>query len=150
MENNMTALAQLKLVSAKRPTQMSPALQRRNKVVKRIAEQIELAQAHAEGRTYAPTRMRAVTDKETGETKTVETAKRVKAWWWNNENGKLVLSLRYGAKVVEISKGKQAIEVASADELVPTLTVLRDAVMNGELDAQIELVCGAVKANFKK
>lgn len=146
----MTALAQLKLVSAKRPTQLAPAMQRRNKVIKRIAEQVELAQAHAEGRIYAPKNLRSVTNKETGETKTVESSKRVKAWWWENENGKLVLSLRYGAKIVEISKGKQAIEISSVTELVPTLIILRDAVMNGELDTQIELVCGAVKANFKK
>ena len=146
----MTALAQLKLIAAKRPSQLSPAMQRRNKVAKRIAEQIELAKAHAEGRQYAPTRMRSVKDKETGETKSVEVAKRVKAWWWNADNGKLVLSLRYGAKVVEISKGKGAIELASSDELVTTLSVLRDAVMNGELDAQLEIVSGATKAGFKK
>lgn len=146
----MTTLAQLKLVSAKRPTQLSPIAQRRNKVVKRIAEQIELATAHAAGRQYAPTRMRSVKDDATGETKTVETAKRVKAWWWNADNGKLVLSLRYGAKVIELAKNKSAIELNSTDELVPTLTVLRDAVMNGELDTQIETVSAATKAGFKK
>ncbi len=146
----MTTLAQLKLVSAKRPTQLSPIAQRRNKVVKRIAEQINLAKALADGRTYAPTRMRSVKDDETGETKTVETAKRVKAWWWNADNGKLVLSLRYGAKVIDLAKGKSAIELASTDELVPTLTLLRDAVMNGELDTQIETVSAATKAGFKK
>lgn len=146
----MSALAQLKLVAAKRPTQLSPLAQRRNKVVKRIAEQMELAKAVADGRTYAPMRVRNVIDKETGETKTVETAKRVKAWWWNADNGKLVLSLRYGAKVIDLAKGKSAIELNSTDELVPTLTLLRDAVMNGELDTQIEIACATTKAGFKK
>jgi len=146
----MSALTQLKLVAAKRPTQLSPIAQRRNKVVKRIAEQIELAKAHGEGRTYAPSKLRTVKDDETGETKTIETAKRVKAWWWNADNGKLVLSLRYGAKVIDLAKGKSAIELASTDELVPTLTLLRDAVMNGELDTQIETVSAATKAGFKK
>jgi len=146
----MSALTQLKLVAAKRPTQLSPIAQRRNKVVKRIAEQIELAKAHGEGRTYAPSKLRTVKDDETGETKTIETAKRVKAWWWNADNGKLVLSLRYGAKVIDLAKGKSAIELASTDELVPTLSLLRDAVMNGELDTQIETVSAATKAGFKK
>lgn len=146
----MSALANMKLVAAKRPTQLSPIAQRRNKVVKRIAEQIELAKALADGRTYAPTRMRSVKDDATGETKTVETAKRVKAWWWNADNGKLVLSLRYGAKVIELAKNKSAIELIGTDELLPTLTVLRDAVMNGELDTQIEIACTATKAGFKK
>jgi len=146
----MSALTQLKLVAAKRPTQLSPIAQRRNKVVKRIAEQIELAKAQSEGRQYAPVRLRNVTDKESGESKTIESAKRVKAWWWNADNGKLVLSLRYGAKVIDLAKGKSAIELASTDELVPTLTLLRDAVMNGELDTQIETVSAATKAGFKK
>ena len=146
----MSALTQLKLVAAKRPTQLSPIAQRRNKVVKRIAEQIELAKAVADGRTYAPLKLRTVKDDETGETKTIETAKRVKAWWWNADNGKLVLSLRYGAKVIDLAKGKSAIELASTDELVPTLSLLRDAVMNGELDTQIETVSAATKAGFKK
>jgi hypothetical protein len=150
MENNMSALANLKLVAAKRPTQLSPIAQRRNKVVKRIAEQIALAEAVAAGRTYAPMRVRNVTDKATGETKSVETAKRVKAWWWNADNGKLVLSLRYGAKVIDLAKGKSAIELGSTDELVSTLSVLRDAVINGELDAQIEIACATTKAGFKK
>jgi hypothetical protein len=146
----MTALSQLKLVSAKRPTQLSPIAQRRNKIIKRIAEQIALAQALAEGRQYLPTRLRSVHDDETGETKTVEAPKRVKAWWWNGDNGKVCLSLRYGAKVMELAKGKAAIEISSTGELVPTLTILRDAVLSGELDAQIEAVSGAVKAGFKK
>jgi TRAP-type mannitol/chloroaromatic compound transport system substrate-binding protein len=91
-----------------------------------------------------------VHDDETGETKTVEAPKRVKAWWWNGDNGKVCLSLRYGAKVMELAKGKAAIEISSTGELVPTLTILRDAVLSGELDAQIEAVSGAVKAGFKK
>ncbi len=146
----MNALAQLKLVAAKRPTQLSPIAQRRSNVVKRIIEQIELATAQAAGRSYAPMRLRSVTDAETGERKTIESAKRVKAWWWYADTGKLVLSLRYGAKVIDLAKGKSAIELNSTDELVPTLMLLRDAVMSGELDVQIEIACAVTKAGFKK
>ena len=146
----MTKLFDLKIIAAKRPTQLSPAVQRRNKVAKRIAEQIELATAKQDGKSYAPTKQRKVTDAETGESKTISVPKRIKPWWFVTDNGKLCVQLRYGAKVVEFAKGKSAIEVSSADELVATLTVLRDAVMSGELDAQIETVSGAVKAGFKK
>lgn len=146
----MSALANLKFVAAKRPSQLSPVMQRRNKVAKRISEQIELAQAKIDGKTYAPMKQRKVTDAETGESKTIAVPKRIKEWFFTADNGKLCVQLRYGAKVVEIVKGKSAIEIASANELVPTLTVLRDAVLSGELDAQILTVCGAVKAGFKK
>ena len=146
----MSALANLKLVSAKRAFQLSPVIQRRNKVSMRITEQIELAQAKLDGKPYAPTKQRKVKDEATGEIKTVEVAKRVKEWWFTTDNGKLCVSLRYGAKVIEIAKGKTAVELASDKELVATLDVLRQAVNAGELDAQIEAVAGAVKAGFKK
>jgi hypothetical protein len=146
----MTKLFDLKIIAAKRPTQLSPAVQRRNKISKRIAEQIELATAAQDGKTYAPTKQRKVTDAETGDSKLIQVPKRIKPWWFVADNGKLCVQLRFGAKVVEFTKGKGAIEVASPTELVTTLTVLRDAVMSGELDAQIVTVSGAVKAGFKK
>ena len=146
----MTALANLKLVSAKRPVQLSPVVQRRNKVAKRIYEQIELAKAKQDGTLYSPTRQRRLKDAETGESKTVEMPKRLKEWWFATDSGKLCVSLRYGAKVIEIAKGKTAVELASEKELVATLEILKQAVESGELDAQLEAVAGAVKAGFKK
>ena len=62
----MTALANLKLIAAKRPVQLSPVVERRNKVAKRIAEQIALATAKQDGKSYAPTKQRKVTDVATG------------------------------------------------------------------------------------
>jgi hypothetical protein len=91
-----------------------------------------------------------VKDEETGESKTVEMPKRVKEWWFTTDSGKLCVSLRYGAKVIEIAKGKTAVELASADQLVPTLELLKQAVEGGELDAQLEAASGAVKAVVKK
>lgn len=146
----MSALAQLKLTNAKKPTQVPPVVQRRNKLVKRIHEQIELAKAQSEGRTYAPTKLRSVKDAETGETKTVETRKKVKAWWFVADSGKVCVALHYGSKVVDLAKGKSAIEVGNGAELVSVLETLKTAVADGELDAQIEAVAGAVKAGFKK
>ncbi len=146
----MSALANLKLVAAKRAVQQSPVIQRRNKVSMRISEQIALAQSKLDGKLYAPTKQRKVKNEETGEVKLVEVTKRVKEWWFTADSGKLCVSLRYGAKVIEIAKGKTAVELASDKELVATFQVLRQAVNAGELDAQIEAVAGAVKAGFKK
>ena len=146
----MSALANLKLVNAKRPVHLSPVVQRRNKVAKRIYEQIELAKSKLEGTTFSPTRLRTVKDAETGLNKTVSVPKRVKEWWFTSDSGKLCVSLRYGAKVVEIAKGKTAVELAGEKELVATLEILKQAVEIGELDAQIEAVAGAVKVGFKK
>ena len=146
----MSALANLKLVAAKRSVQLSPVVQRRNKVAKRIWEQIQLATAKQDGKSYAPTKQRTVTDAETGESKIVSVPKRIKEWWFVTDTGKLCVSLRYGAKVVEIVKGKNAVELATADQLVKTLEALKAAVDGGELDAQLEAVSGKLKAGFKK
>ena len=146
----MSALANLKLVAAKRPVQLSPVVQRRNKVAKRIYEQIELAKAKQDGKVYSPTRLRTIKDEETGLNKTVQVPKRLKEWWFTTDSGKLCVSLRYGAKVIEVAKGKTAVELASEKELVATLEILKQAVDAGELDTQIEAVAGAVKAGFKR
>jgi hypothetical protein len=146
----MSELTQLKLIAAKRPVQMSPVIARRSKVAMRIGEQISLAAAMQEGKTYAPTKQRKVTDAETGESKTISVSKRIKSWWFSAADGKLCVQLRYGAKVVEIAKGKTAVELATADQLVSVLTTLKAAVEGGELDAQLESAAASAKAGFRK
>lgn len=146
----MSALASLKLVSAKRPQSLAPVVQRRNKLSNQLFEQIALAKSYAEGTQYAPTRLRTVKDKDTGERKTVESVKRVKAWWFTAENGRVCLQVRYGTKVLELAKGKNSIEVGSDAELVSVLETVKKSVEVGELDAQIEAASVAVKARFEK
>ena len=146
----MIKFIDLKLIAAKRVVQLSPVVQRRNKVAKRIAEQIALATAKQDGKSYAPTKQRKVTDASTGEINTITVPKRIKEWWFVTDSGKMCVQLRYGAKIVEFAKGKSAVELATADQLVPTLEALKAAVEGGELDAQLEAVSGAVKAAFKK
>lgn len=146
----MSVLNGLKFVAAKRPTQMSPVQIRRNKLSNKIYEQIQLANALANGSTYQPKRIKTVRDNDTGLTKTVEVTKKVRQWWWTADSGKVCLSIRYGAKVLELSKGKTACEVASGDELVAALEQIKTAVEQGALDAQIEAASGAVKAGFKR
>jgi len=77
-------------------------------------------------------------------------AKRMKQWWFTADNGKLALTVRYGAKVLELVKGKNAIEVASASELVKTLEVVKAATVAGELDAAIEAASAKLRDGFVK
>jgi predicted nicotinamide N-methyase len=145
-----STLASLKFTSAKKPTQLSPVQSRRSKLIAKLEEQITLATALAEGRTYAPTKMKVVVDAESGEKRSVETAKRFKTWWFTAENGKLALTVRYGAKVLELVKGKNAIEVASASDLVKTLEVVKAAAGAGELDDAIAVASAKLRSGFGK
>ena len=127
----------------------NPAAQRRNKLCKKLWEQIQLAQAHLEGKEFTTTRFRTVTDPD-GLRRSVELPKRVRAWWWNGDNGKIALNVRYGAKVVEISKGKSTIEIAAQTDLIPTLELLKRAVEAGELDIQLESASVKLREGFVK
>ncbi|MBC8732432.1 DUF6641 family protein [Paraburkholderia sp. UCT2] len=144
----MSTLNTLKLVATKRPGALPQIVQRRNRLVAKIWEQTELARAQQEGKSFSPTKYRSVKDAETGERSNVEVQKRVRAWWFTAENGKLCIQVRYGAKTLELAKGKTAIEVGSTDNLIPTLEALKAAVAAGELDAQIEAVSETMRSGF--
>ena len=145
----MTALTGLKFTAAQRPTQMPPVQQRRNKLVKRLWEQMELAKAQQTGTQFVATKFRTVTD-STGVRKQVEMNKRIKAWWFTADNGKLALCVRYGSKVLELAKGKYAIEVGGEKELVTVLEVVKTAVLNGELDTAIDNAANKLRDGFGK
>lgn len=146
----MATLATLKLSTAVKPAHMPAVQVRRNKLVRRLWEQMELARAQAAGTKFAPIKFRSYQDKETGLRKLVETTKRVKQWWFTADNGKLVMNVRYGARVIELAKGKNSIEIGSADQLLPTLDLIKKAVEAGELDAQIEDAALKLRDGFGK
>jgi hypothetical protein len=142
------SIAKLKLVSARKATTINPVQSRRNKLTRRIAEQIDMAKAAASGTKYQAVRTKSVMDPVSGEPREVTVNKRMKPWWFVSDNGKLCLQVRYGAKVLELAKGKNAIEVASMDELASTLSAVKDAVIAGELDAHIDAASGELRKGF--
>ena len=146
----MSVLNGLKLVSAKRPTALAPIQIRRNKLCGKLTEQIALATGLRDGGTYAPTRLRTIKNKESGEVLSVEMAKRVRQWWFTAESGKVVIQLRYGSKVIDIAKGKNSVEVSNGVELIAVLETLRSACELGELDSAINSASEAVRARFAK
>jgi hypothetical protein len=152
-ENVMSTLNGLKLVISKKQLHASPIVIRRNKLISKLHEQLELCEAQREGKTYAPVRLKTFVNKTSGERMTTEVAKRVKEWFWvNNENNKLNLVVKYGAKTLMLNKKSKAnaIELASRDELITTLKALKIAVANGELDEAIAEVSEATRIAFGK
>jgi len=145
----MTTMSTLKLTAQQKPTQMTAVQQRRNKLAKRIWEQMELARAQQAGTQFTPTKFRSIVDRETGVRKQIETSKRVKAWWFVTESGKLTMTVRYGTKVLELAKGKQAVEVGAQKDLVNVLEVIKTAVLAGELDTAIENAASKLRDGFK-
>ena len=147
----MSIVTNLKLITTAKRTAISPIMQRRNKLLAKVQEQLELCEAQRNQQTYAPKRIKTVINKETGERMTVETVKRVKEWFWIAENGKINLAVKYGSKTLQLNKkGANAIELTNGTELIGTLHKLKDAVVAGEFDDAISEVSDATRKAFKK
>lgn len=147
----MSTLNGLKLVVSKKQKTVSPIVQRRQKLLAKLEEQINLCVAKRDGNTFAPTRIKTVVNKETGERTTVEAAKKVREWFWINDAGRINLAVKYGAKTLSLNKkGANAIELANGDELIATLNALKQAIAAGELDDAINEVSTATREAFKK
>ncbi len=148
----MSMLANLKLVTSKREQGTNPVLHRRTKLSVKLGDQILLAEAKRDGRTYAPTRLKTAINRVTGERTTFESQKLIREWWYINGAGKINLVVKYGSKPISFdAKGtKNAIEVSSGDELIAALTTIKAAVDAGELDQQIESVSSALRERFLK
>ena len=146
----MSGLSALKLVTSKRQQGNSPQQSRRQKLSSKLDEQIQLAKAVQSGAEFSPVKIRTVKDEATGESRKVEVPKKLKPWWWTGENGKLCITVRYGARTLEIVEGKNAIETDSIADVITSLQVIRTAVDSGELDKRIEAVTTKVKEGFNE
>lgn len=146
-----SVLGSLKLVSAVRQNNQDVVLIRRQKMVTKLKEQLEIAKCFKSGGKYEVKRVRKERDDLSGELLTIETSKRLRQMWFtNSESGNICIQLRYSSKVIDLAKGKNSVEVKSVDELISALDTLLRAVEVGELDTQLTLASEAVKERFRK
>lgn len=145
-----STLATLKLTDAKKPNQVPQVVQRRNKLAKRVWQQIELAKAQENGTQFRVAKFKSYTDIETGLRKQIEQHIVIKPWWFATQTGKLAVSVRYGSRILELARGKFAVEVAHEKDLAKTLDAIKTAVLAGELDAQIDVAASKLRAGFVK
>ncbi len=147
----MSIVTNLKLITTVKSSAVSPVLLRRNKLLAKVQEQLDMCEAKRNQLPYAPKRLKTVVNKETGERTTVETIKRVKEWFWITEDGKINLAVKYGAKTLPLNKkGANAIELMNGTALIGTLHKLKEAVIAGEFDDAISEVSDATRKAFKK
>lgn len=145
----MSTLDSLKLVADIRQRHL-PAIQiKRNKLSAKLWEQMRLAQSQIDGHPFVVTKFRSFTDKETGLRKQKEVPKRLKPWWFVNNEGKVCFSVRYGSYTLELAEGKRSVQVDSGAELVKAFELLKKAVEAGELDEQIEKASKSLSNSFK-
>jgi hypothetical protein len=129
----MALLSSHKLTLCKPTNRNNSFLTRRRKLIAKIDKQILLATDS----NYKPTKTKWVRKEDDTERK-LEIPKRVRRWWAKQLGGAILLTIRYGNKVIEFEEGKNAIKLSSKAELEPTLQSIKKVVENGEFDTLLE------------
>lgn len=145
----MSMLEKLKIVAITPKRAVTVEQERRNKLARKLDEQLKLAEAKLGGPAYGRTKYTWQTN-ENGDRKRIMRSVRLREWWMTAPTGSIQFGLRYGAVPVEIQKGRNAVEVAKLEELPGTIKLLMRAVIEGELDDPIRLAATSRGPKLKR
>ena len=137
----MSALAKLNLKTVQRTVKQDPVLARREKLVAAIEEQGRVLAAMLAGDEYTVKSKRWQTN-EAGERLRVEHEKRVRAWFFEQDNGYYV-QCRYGSRVLSINGKSNAVFVDKLNDVAGVLDAFKQAAIAGELDSAVAIVMKA-------
>ena len=135
----MTLLDTLTLSAVSPREKLSPVARKRLKLLEQLEIQITTAECEADGGDYLHSVKRWVRVEGSTEKQLITKPVQVRRWWWTDERGKIMVSLRLGNRVMEIAPGKVSIEVGVLEKLLETLKTLREAIAAGELDEQLKV-----------
>lgn len=117
---------ELKFVAAKKPDKLNTAIQRRQRLVRRLDQQISLLKSSAGD---MPPRA---------------------SWIWMDEKGSYFLPIKYGHKPMELEKNMFAIQCDDINHAVDALGTVRVMVLNGDFDTQLTKASADIRAKFGK
>lgn len=147
----MTVLSSLTMVASDRAAMRVRGIESmRQKLIDRVGDQIELAKATEAGLPFQRIKYRRVRDLESEEVTETAVKTRIRPWWTQDKDGSVLLWIKYGNQVLELQRGKPAIRVASAADLIGALETVQAAVRAGELDKVIEAAVNQFKKRFNK
>ena len=130
----MSLLSKLTLSEISPRERMNPVLRKRLKLLEQLDIQITAAECEVNDEEYLHSVRQWVRVEGSEEKQLITKPVRVRYWWWTANNGKVMLALRQGNRIMELGNGKQSIEVGEIASLPGVLKTLRDAVAAGELD----------------
>ena len=116
----------LKFAATARPEKASADVQRRQKLARRIDQQIGYVRQMVEGK-----QPRA-------------------AWLWMDEAGTYFLPIKYGRQPIELKKGMFSIQCADLDQAEAALCTIRAMVLKGDLDDQLAKASTDIRAKFNR
>jgi hypothetical protein len=115
---------ELKFSATARPDKASADVQRRQKLVRRIDQQIVYVRQMIEGK-----QSRA-------------------AWVWMDEAGTYFLPIKYGRQPIELKKGMFSVQCQDLDHVEAALCTVRAMVLQGDFDAQLQKTSHDIRAKF--
>lgn len=120
------ALEGLKLTVSKAKPKLDALAQRRKRLVTQIEKQIKFVDQTSQGKS-PPGR-----------------------WWFGDEDGKFILSIKYGRAALELAKGKNAIICETLLELSAALEKVKGAAESGSFDDQLAAASEEIKKRFRR
>ena len=137
----MIQLVDVKLVSAVRPTFQDPVTLKRSKFISRVSEQLEIANLLMKGEQIPFTSFH--------DPVSLKRPRKVSPWWWIDKDGKYLMTIKYGSKVIELAKGKSAIQAETLEQIIEVLKSLKLATSNGEWDLHLTQASELIRKKFK-
>ena len=116
---------ELKFVASIRPAAVSAAVQRRQRLIRKIDQQVMYVREMIQGGTPRA------------------------AWAWMDEAGSYFVPIKYGRQQIELKKGMFSIQCKDLDECEHALCTIRAMVLVGDYDAQLAKVSIAIRKRFQ-
>ncbi len=116
---------ELKFAATARPEKASADTQRRQKLVRRIDQQVGYVRQMIEGK-----QPRA-------------------AWVWMDQAGNYFLPIKYGRQPLELKKGMFSVQCQDLDHVEAALCAIRAMILKGEFDDQLAKASSDIRAKFK-
>lgn len=133
----MSYLAKLNLKTVQRNVQKDPVIARREKLIPAIEEQFRVLQAALKGEEYT-VKTKRWQQNEAGERVRVEHEKRVRPWFFEQDNG-FYVQCRYGSRILNINGKSNAVFVDKLEDVSGVLEAFKLAAESGELDKAVVL-----------
>ncbi|MDW5316430.1 hypothetical protein [Rhizobium sp. PL01] len=120
------SFADMKLLAVQPRTDLDAVGKRRLRLTNQIKKQIAMLEDHTLGK------------------------KRRGAWYVEQPDGSLIISVRYGKQDLELAKGKHAIDCRAPEECIVALKQALLVVLKGTFDDQLAKISTQIRARFKK
>lgn len=116
----------LKLAAVQKPDKTDPVIHRRERLINQLNKQSILVQDYQRG-IDAPGK-----------------------WFWVDEGGIIFLPIKYGKTVLELGKGKFAIECDGLDDVLDSIDKVKGLVRRGVLDDILKSTAEKMRSKFTK